>query len=159
MGQTALQSLQLCMALAHGMGVHSQMPCSDAVRLPSCTARLQEERRLRREAKRRWAMQRLYFARWRAEARRWVPYQRRTCFQLHFGMHAQSAGHVAPNPIAPNPPFNYVWPRERRRIEERARQERLAANLKACRVGGAPARKVGMMVGKSAPRLLFAFPA
>lgn len=75
MGRTALQSLQLCMALAHGMGVHSQIPCSDAVHLPSCTAQLQEERRLRREAKRRWAMQRLYFARWRAEARRWVPCQ------------------------------------------------------------------------------------
>lgn len=53
--------------------------------------RLQEERRARREAKRRWAMQRFYLARWRLETRR--------------------------------------------RIEERQRLERLAVNLKACRVG------------------------
>ena len=32
---------------------------------------IQEERRLRREAKRRWAMQRLYLARWQAETRRY----------------------------------------------------------------------------------------
>lgn len=41
-----------------------------------CMRRLQEERRARREAKRRWAMQRFYLARWRLETRR---YKKKSC--------------------------------------------------------------------------------
>ena len=69
--------------------------CVDADLLPSLAppSTSQEEQRARREAKRRAAVQRLYFARWLAEARR--------------------------------------------RKAERARQARIAAHLKACRVGAA----------------------
>ena len=48
---------------------------------------------MRREAKRRWAMQRFYFARWRAEARRWVPWQA-TLLWLHIEIELCMACHT-----------------------------------------------------------------
>ena len=91
---------------------------------------------MRRKAKQRWAMQRLYFARWRAEARRWVPFQRETCLPLCIAI-------LCGKPVNKLMSDGSLLAIVHRRIEERMRQERLAANLKACRVGGTSARKVG----------------
>lgn len=105
---------------------------------------LQEEQRLRREAKRRWAMQCFYFARWRAEARRWAPCHANLSLTVSAPSVWQALAVATQNCMTHD---NFLGIAHRR-IEERVRQERLAANLKACRVGGTATRKVcGWFVG------------